>query len=448
MKYNTGINCFIVLFSSSLVAKAAPPIAWARQIGTSSVDIGWSVAVDHVGNAFLTGQTLGNLGGLNTGSYDAFLSKFDPAGNVVWTRQIGTNRREESRSVTVDSAGNVLIAGVTEGSLREPSAGGGDAFLVKFDTLGNELWSRQIGTNTTDFGQSVAVDGLGNAYLTGYTYGSLGGANAGDADAYLTKFDITGNELWTRQFGTSSFDFGVSVATNNSGDVYVSGRTDGDLVGPNAGSGDAFLIKLDDSGNEVWARQWGTSELEAGVSVAVDAEGNAYITGQTLGSLAETNAGLADAFLAKFDVMGNVVWTRQMGTSSFEISHSVAVDLAGDVYITGFTYGELAGTQIGPNDLYLFKFNSAGDELWSQQIGSGRDSGWSVTVSSAGNIYVGGSTTGELGPTRVGGEDAFLIKFAVPESSTASLIVVSSFWALSGAFIGRRGGRKFHHNAP
>jgi outer membrane protein assembly factor BamB len=138
--------------------------------------------------------------------------------------------------------------------------------------------------------------------------------------------------------------------------------------------------------------------------------------------LAGTNAGLADAFLAKFDEMGNQVWSRQLGTSSFEVSSSVAVDSTGGIYITGFSYGALAGTQKGPSDLFLFKFNSTGDKAWSQQIGSGLDSGWSITVSSAGNIYVGGSTTGELGPTKVGGEDAFLIKFAIPEPSSILLV--------------------------
>ncbi len=144
-------------------------------------------------------------------------------------------------------------------------------------------WTAQIGTADRDHGRSVAVDGSGNAYITGYTSGDLGGSNAGSMDAFLTKIDSLGNEVWSSQIGSSGLDNSWSVAVDGSGNSYISGYTDGNLGGSNAGSYDAFLTKFDSSGNEVWSQQIGSSSDDASYSVAVDAAGNAYISGRTIG---------------------------------------------------------------------------------------------------------------------------------------------------------------------
>ena len=125
---------------------------------------------------------------------------------VAWTRQLGTSSDDYSHSVAVDSAGNAFISGHTDGSLNGDNAGQWDAFLVKYDSDGNWLWSRQLGTSSYDFSESVAVDGAGNAFISGSTQGNLGGNNAGLTDAFLTKYDSDGNLLWTQQLGTSSYD--------------------------------------------------------------------------------------------------------------------------------------------------------------------------------------------------------------------------------------------------
>src|SRR6185295_12430274 len=143
--------------------------AWSRQIGTSGGEQSFSVAVDASGSAFISGFTTGSLGGPNAGGQDAFLVKYDAAGSLLWSRQIGTSSGEESKSVAVDGAGNAYISGYTSGSLDGPNAGPPDAFLAKYDTAGNLLWTRQIGTSANDQSNAVAVDASGNAYISGYT---------------------------------------------------------------------------------------------------------------------------------------------------------------------------------------------------------------------------------------------------------------------------------------
>ncbi len=393
-----------------------PGVAWTAQIGTPARDQSNSVAVDGSDNIYITGWTEGDLGEPNAGEGDAFLVKFDTLGNELWSRQVGTVSTDESRSVAVDGSGNVYITGYTQGDLAGPNAGLSDAFLVKYDSLGNQIWSQQIGTSGMEYSYSVAVDGSGNAYITGDTYGDLDGTNAGYSDIYLVKFDSSGNQLWAKQIGTPRRDYGRSVAVDASGNAFITGWTEGSLGGTNAGEADPFLAKFDSSGNQLWLKQLGTSNYDFSTAVAVDSSGNAYISGDTYGSLARPLSGYyKDAFLVKFSSSGNKLWAKQIGTSKHDRSNSVAVDCFDNVYIAGYTQGNLAGTNAGNYDAFVVKFDSSGKQLWSQQIGSsGLDDSKSLAVNSYGNVCITGWTYGSLGGPNAGDYDAFLIKFAVP----------------------------------
>ena len=419
---NTRITTTILTLLLAAAAFAEDPyqVAWTAQIGTSSPDRSHSVAVDASGNVYISGETYGDLAGPGAGDWDAFLSKFDSDGNELWTRQIGTSSHDYSYSVAVDASGNAYISGYTEGDLGGPSAGHSDAFLIKFDSSGNELWTRQIGTSADDVSHSVAVDASGNAYISGYTHGDLGGPSAGGSDAFLSKFDAAGNQRWTTQIGMGSNDGSNSVAVDASGDVYITGETAGDLGGPNAGSNDAFLIKFYPDGDELWTRQIGTSVDDYSFSVAVDASGNVYINGSAAADLGRLEAGDWDAFLSKFDSDGNELWTRQIGTSSHDYSYSVAVDASGNAYISGYTEGDLGGPSAGHSDAFLIKFDSSGNELWTRQIGtSSDDESYSVAVDGSGNVYISGHTNGDLGGPSAGETDAFVMKFRAPEAGDA-----------------------------
>lgn len=411
--------------ADAVAAELPLQIEWSAQIGTPESDQSGSVAVDGWGNVYISGLTRGSLGGPNAGSSDAFLTKFNASGHVLWTRQVGTASTDPSRSVAVDGEGNAYITGTTGGSLGGPNAGFRDAFLMKFDPSGNQVWSRQIGTTATDTSNAVAVDAWDNVYISGVTDGSLGGPNAGLEDAYLVKLDASGNELWTRQIGTAEDDPSVSVAVDGAGNVFISGGTEGDLGGPNEGNHGAFLTMFDASGNELWTRQIGTTGSEGSNSVAVDGAGNAFITGNTPGSLGGPSAGSLDAYLTKFDTSGNQLWSRQIGTTADDQSQSVAVDGAGNAYISGLTSGDLGGANAGSFDAYLAKFDPNGNLLWTQQFGTAdTDMSAALAVDSAGNVYSSGLTSGDLGGPNAGDFDAFLVKFAVPEPASISLLAL------------------------
>jgi hypothetical protein len=123
----------------------------------------------------------------SAGSYDAFVSKYDAAGTLVWTRQLGTGSGDGCYGVSADGLGSVYISGYTAGNLGGASAGSFDAFVSKYDAAGTLAWTRQLGTGSDDVSFGVSADGLGNVYFSGYTYGNLGGASAGGADAFVSK---------------------------------------------------------------------------------------------------------------------------------------------------------------------------------------------------------------------------------------------------------------------
>jgi hypothetical protein len=338
-------------------------LLWKRQLGTNDGDKSWSVAADALGNAYISGYTLGSLDGSNAGNADAFLAKYDASGNVLWTRQLGTWGWDESWSVGVDISGNIYITGYTSDGLEGPTMGYEDTFLAKYDSSGSLLWKRQLGTSDHDWSSSLALDGLGNAYITGYTRGSLYGTNAGDYDIFLAKYNSSGSLLWTRQIGTPSHDESWGVATDGFGNVYISGWTKGSLCGPNAGESDAFLAKYNSFGDLLWMRQIGTPFVDESWSLAVDAFGNAYISGGTAGCLDGCNAGARDAFLAKYDPNGIPLMTCQIGTSMDDYSLSVAVDGTGNAYISGWTNGSLGGPNAGGADVFLAKLTPAGSTI-------------------------------------------------------------------------------------
>jgi PKD repeat protein len=408
---NAGSNdLFLVKYDGSGVKQ------WTRQMGTSTNDYAYGVAVDGSGNVYVTGVTFGGLdGNTNAGSNDLFLVKYDGSGVKQWTRQMGTSASDIAHSVAVDGSGNVYVTGDTSGGLDgQWHDGGSDIFLIKFSGGGIKRWTRQMGTGGMDYAYGVAVDGSSNVYVTGYTNGGLDcNTNAGSNDLFLVKYD---GRDWTRQMGTSTPDYAKGVAVDVSGNVYVTGYTDGGLDGnTNAGYHDLFLVKYDSAGVKQWTRQMGTSTSEEANGVAVDGSGNVYVTGVTFGGLdGNTNAGWIDLFLVKYDGSGVKQWTRQMGTSTNDYAYGVAVDVSGNVYVTGYTDGGLDGnTNAGSNDLFLVKYDGFGVKQWMRQMGTNSDDrAYGVAVDVSGNVYVTGYTGGGLdGNTKAGYADLFLVKY-------------------------------------
>ncbi len=323
-------------------------ILWHTQLGAvtnaggsnTGDDRCYSVAVDSLANVYCAGYTGGSMSEVHGGgSSDAFVMKLDSSGNVLWHTQLGgvTNAggsnagTDQCLSVSVDSTGNVYCAGLTTGGMSEANGGVQDAFVMKLDSSGTLLWHTQLGAVTNAGGSNagneqcsgIAVDSAGNVYCAGYTSGAMSEASGGGgSDAFVMKLDSLGNILWHTQLGAvtnaggsnTGYDECNGVSVDSVGNVYCAGRTTGPMSEVIGGSSDAFIMKLDSSGNVLWHTQLG-GVINAGGSntgsdrctgVAVDSVGNAYCAGYTSGAMSEAHGGGSnDIFLMRLESDGN-----------------------------------------------------------------------------------------------------------------------------------------------
>lgn len=398
-------------------------VDWVRQFNATH----WGgVSADGAGSVYLSGFTEADLGGPSAGQRDAFVRKYDAAGAVQWTRQLGSAGDEISYGASADRLGNVYIAGQTSGSLAAPNTSGDAAFVAKYDESGVLQWTRQLGGNgQRDVALGVFADRLGSVYTAGFTTGTLGGPNDGGDDAFISKYDASGDLQWYRQLrgvphqpSNVSYDGARSVSADGLGNVYVAGYTGGNLGGSSAGGGDAFVSKFDAAGNLQWSRQWGTANFDEFGGVSADALGNVFVAGHTL-------VVGPQAVVGKYDAEGNLQWTRTVGLAGPALSNGysfalVSADGLGNAYVSGYTFDSLESPRepnAGGLDIFVSKYDAQGSLQWTQQFGSaGHEYNFGVSADGSGPVYVSGYTQGSLAGPNLSGRDAFIARLSLSDS--------------------------------
>jgi hypothetical protein len=379
------------------------------QLGTIEIDTSSGIGIDSSNNIYITGWTYGNLSGSgNLGRADTYIAKYSSQGDFLWLQQFGSSSDDIPLSgISTDSAGNSYVAG------SGPVIRGGDVYLWTYSTNGSQLWSRTFGTTGFDSELTITTDPSSNVIVGGRTRGSFSGfTNAGGDDAFLIKYSSGGSLFWVRQLGTSATDQIWGSSTDSSSNVYVSGYTQGGLVGNNLGGRDGFVAKYSGGGAQQWLRQFGTSGDDTAQENKTDSSGNVYVTGYTSGSLSGSSNGGLDAFLVKYSTTGSLLWTRQVGTSTTDFAIELALDSSGNVYVLGYTLGSFAGfTNAGAEDIFVAKYSTNGTLVWVKQYGtSASEDPRGIIVDSSGNVYLSGITRGSFpGNTNQGNADAFIL---------------------------------------
>jgi hypothetical protein len=388
-----------------------------------------AITADATGNTYIIGRysgtvTIGTTTFTSLGHSDIFIAKHNKSGVLQWVKSAGGADGEYGSDIAVDAGGYVYITGgfsgtATFGSTDVTSAGSSDVFVAKYTNSGVLEWIQSAGGTGSDQGTSIAVDGSGNAYITGNfsntaTFGtSTVTAQYFDPDVFVAKCNSSGVFQWAQSGGGGGGDSGSGIGVDSSGNVYVTGTYMGSgTFGTSSitmkGNTDIFLVKYDNNGVFQWIQTVGNPDYDVSHDLAVDNDGNIYITGNfwgtvSFGDKAVTSQGGRDLFLTKYDGNGNAIWAKSAGGTNLEAGTGIAVDGMG-VYITGhysspFTFGSKIITSNGHNyDILVAKFNkSNGSAIWAQTAGGTEiDEGTGIALDGNGNVYVVGNYTGTV----------------------------------------------------
>ncbi len=291
----------------------------------------------------------------------------------------------------------------------------------------NFQWANKIGGIYSEIGKAIATDAGGNVYTTGNFQGSVDfdpGTGTfsltgfGNEDIFVSKLDASGNFVWAKQIGGTTYESGVSIALDPSGNIYTTGYFDGTAdfdPGPgvfnlsSAGSYDIFISKLDASGNFVWAKSIGSGAVDYSRSIVIDGIGNIFSTGYFTGSVDfDPNSGVFnltsngnyDVYVFKLDAAGNFIWAKNMGGPNNDVGHAISLDGSGNAYTTGY-FSTTADfdpgassfnlTCAGTTDVFVSKLDASGNFIWAKGLGGANSEiGTSIAVDAIGNVYTTG----------------------------------------------------------
>jgi hypothetical protein len=455
-----------------------PVLVYSTYLGGNDSDDGYGIAVDGSGDAYVTGSTpsinfpiaspfQGTKGG-ELRNMNAFVTKINAKGTAyVYSTFLGGRGAAVGRGIALDASGNAYITGYASGDFptKLPISGGSntaDAFVTKINTAGSALvYSTLLGGSANDFGYGIAVDGSGNAYVTGFTESpdfptrnSLQANFGGGSDAFVTKINAAGSAyVYSTYLGGSGTEIGYGIAADAAGNAYVTGltqSTDFPTANPLQPSyrgnvdenenGDAFVTKINPSGSAyVYSTYLGGSGGDAGYGIALDTSGNAYVTGRADSSdfptrnPLQTYVGIGNTFVTKINTAGSeYIYSTYLGGSAASIGLGIAVDGSGNVYVTGDAGANL--TTVNPlqatfggdaGSAFAMKINAAGSAyIYSTYLGgNGYDYGTGIAIDDSGNAYLTGMTESPHFPTvnplqgsSGGGRDAFVLAiFSLPQ---------------------------------
>lgn len=424
---------------------------WVNALPGNSFDVCKAIVLDDDANVYATGYFsttvdfdagpgIFNLTSVST--EDAFLSKYDSSGKLIWAKGIGDFRYQAGFAITLDKDRNIYVAGIYFGTtdfdpgpgvFNLTSAGNEDIFVCKFDNDGNFIWAKSFGGPNNEFCNSIKLDGQGNIYINGYFEntadfdpgpGTFNLTSAGSTDIFVCKLDNTGSLMWAKRIGGPMADVAYSLGLDEQNNVYSTGffwstvdfdPGPGNFDMTSAALGDGYVLKLSANGAFMQAGKIGGNSRVRCTALKTDLAGHIFITGHFDGE-ADFDMGAGtqlltspvidddDIFIVKYDLNLNLVWVKQVGGPSFQKAVDIETDDAGSVYITGHYNGTadfdpgIAShdlTAAGDPELFVLKLTGNGNFVWvANSTGPFYGSGYTLKLDKSKHIYVGGTFEG------------------------------------------------------
>ena len=304
-------------------------LLWTHQLGSTEPDAANATA-SRGDRVLIAGQSIGSLGGPAQGFGDAFVASYSAAGELLWTRQLGGPEPDAALGVRLDPSGAALVVGETRSALDGARDGSDrDAFLSKLDQNGELVFTRQLGSSPglDEIATSVATSAGGDVVLAGYTFGGVQGESKGSADVFAARYSGAGDLLWTVQLGSDGYDAAEAIAVDVGGAVYVAGQTDGSIArGGVVFGGRPLLAKYSATGEPLWTVELEDAEMGAASAVVVDPRGDIWIAGRTAASFAAPNQGAFDSFVARFSADGARLSAQQPGVADNDRAAGLALE--------------------------------------------------------------------------------------------------------------------------
>ena len=449
----------------------ANALLWgAHASGSGSTDSVMSIEMDAQGRTYVCGYfyntaVFGNTTLSSSGSYDVFVGRLSN-GAWDWVQRAGGSSSDQCRDIAVDDGGNVTITGyyyssnsATFGSTTLSGQGSNDIFVARLDSGGNWIWAKSAGGSSSDYGNGVAMDNAGNAYLTGEYYntgyfGSITLNSYSYQEAFLAKLDNAGNFVWAKRFYGSYYQRGKDVDVNDNGEIAITGEFTyrinfGEAGGPelspsyqSSGYYRVFVAKFTNAGQVSWAKMAGyfqSSYSSHGEGVGIDNNGEVAVSGRFYYLMdfdtnnnnrmyAYQQSSNWDCFVAKWNANGVHQWAQNAGGSSTDYCYDLDMDkTSGNITVSGMYYntawfGNSQLSSSGGNDAFMAHVPSTGGWDWMKKFGgSSTEYGYSVAMRNGmyafGGYFHNTATdgSGQISYSAAAGADGFILMYGADQ---------------------------------